>query len=240
MSRQRRRSGECLSAERERALRSTRIAPRRMRGFTLLEAIVALVVLAMMMAVMTGSIRFAGQSRDAAAARIDTIDNMRIAEDFLRQTLAQAHPKRWAKVVGRPFVFRGEHDELFLAAPLTARVGVGGLFLLKFSLVDESREKGKKLVMARTFPSPDTQEMPDFADAETTVIADNLSELEFAYLGRDDENSDPTWFEDWKEPARMPEAVRVRIKPQVGQPWPELIVPLRLPPRARVGPRAQQ
>jgi general secretion pathway protein J len=215
------------------------LASRRMRGFTLLEALVALIVLGMMMAVMTGSIRFAGQSRDAASARIDTIDNMRIAQDFLRQTLAQAHPKRWNKVVGRPFVFRGERDELFVAAPLTARVGVGGLFLLKFSLVDEGREKGKKLVMARTFPSPDTQEMPDFADADTTVIAENLSELEFAYLAREDENSDPTWYEDWKEPARMPEAVRVRIKPLAGQAWPDVVVPLRLPQRPRLGPRAQ-
>ena len=36
------------------------------------------------------SIRFAGQSRDAASSRIDSLDNMRIAQDFLRQTLAQA------------------------------------------------------------------------------------------------------------------------------------------------------
>jgi general secretion pathway protein J len=164
---------------------------------------------------------------------------MRIAQDFLRQTIAQSHPKRWTKVVGRPFVFRGEREELFMAAPLTARVGVGGLFLLKFSLAEGGGPgKGKKLVMARTFPKPDTQEMPDFDDAETVVLAENLGELEFAYLGRDDENSDPTWYDDWKEGARMPEAVRVRIKPMTGPPWPELVVPLRVVPRPRGSVRA--
>jgi general secretion pathway protein J len=203
------------------------------RGFTLLETIVALTLLGLMLAVLSGSIRFAGQSRDAAAAKIDSIDNMRIAQDFLRQTLAQAHPKRWLKVVGRPFVFRGERDELSMAAPLTARVGVGGLFLLKLSLVDAEKGKGKNLVIARVFPEPDAQELPDFSSAETTVLAENLAELEFAYLGRDDDASDPTWRDDWKEGARMPEAVRVRIRPAHGSAWPELVVPLRVVRRGR-------
>ena len=88
---------------------------RRQGGFTLLEAIVALTLLALMLAVLSGSIRFASQSRDVTAAKIDSIDNMRIAQDFLRQTLAQAHPKRWVKAVGRPFVFRGEHEEAVVA-----------------------------------------------------------------------------------------------------------------------------
>jgi len=202
-------------------------------GFTLLETIVALTLLGLMLAVLTGSIRFAGRSRDAAASKIDSIDNMRIAQDFLRQTLAQTHPKRWLKAVGRPFVFRGERDELAMAAPLTARVGVGGLFLLNFSLVDAGPGKGKNLVMARAFPEPDSQEMPDFTSADTTVLAENLSELEFGYLGRDDDTSDPTWRDDWKEGARMPEAVRVRIRPAHGPAWPELVVPLRVVPRSR-------
>jgi len=212
-------------------------AMRRQRGFTLLEALVAMILLALMMAVMTGSIRFAGQSRDAVTARVDSLDNMRIAQDFRRQTITQAHPKRWLKVVGRPYIFRGERDEMFMAAPLTARVGVGGLFLVKFSLVEGDRGKGKKLVMARQFPEPDTQEMPDFASADTTVLAENLSEVEFAYLGRDDDNTDPTWSDDWKEPLRMPEAVRMRVKPVTGQPWPELVIPLRVVPRNRLGGR---
>ena len=214
-------------------MKSLRTRRGRQGGFTLLETIVALTLLGLMLAVLSGSIRFAGQSRDAAAAKIDSIDNMRIAQDFPRQTLAQAHPKRWLKVVGRPFVFRGERDELSMAAPLTARVGVGGLFLLKLSLVDADQGKGKNLVLARVFPEPDAQEMPDFSGAETTVLAENLTEIEFGYLGRDDEASDPTWRDDWKEGARMPEAVRVRIKAANGVAWPELVVPLRVVPRGR-------
>jgi general secretion pathway protein J len=199
----------------------------------LLETIVALTLLGLMLAVLSGSIRFAGQSRDSAAAKIDSIDNMRIAQDFLRQTLAQAHPKRWLKAVGQPFVFRGERDELSMAAPLTARVGVGGLFLLKLSLVDGEKGKGKNLLLSRVFPEPDAQEMPDFSAGETTVLAENLSELEFAYLGREDDTSDPTWRDDWTIGARMPDAVRVRIRPLHGAAWPELVVPLRVVPRGR-------
>lgn len=210
-----------------------RIRDGRHRGFTLLETLVALTLLALMLAVLTGSIRFAGQSRDAAAAKLDSMENMRIASDFLRQTVTQAHPKRWLKVVGRPFVFRGEQNELAMAAPLTARVGVGGLFLLKFFLVDGEKGHGKKLVMAREFPEPNAQEMPDFSSAETVVLAEHLAELEFGYLGRDDEAADPTWRDDWKEGGRMPEAVRIRIRTDKGAAWPEMIIPLRVVVRPR-------
>ena len=213
----------------------TRPSPRwaDQGGFTLLETIVALTLLGLMLAVLSGSIHFAGKSRDAAAAKIDSVDNMRIAQDFMRQTLTQAHPKRWMKVAGRPYVFRGERDQIEMAAPLTARVGVGGLFLLKFALADAGQGKGKNLTMARVFPAPDAQEMPDFAPGETIVLAENLSEIEFAYLGRDDENSDPVWRDEWKDGARMPEAVRVRVRPAQGSAWPELVVPLRVIPRPR-------
>ena len=92
--------------------------------------------------------------------------------------------------------------------------------------------------MARMFPEPNTQEMPDFADAETVVLAENLGEIEFGYLGRDDDNSDPTWYDDWKEGARMPEAVRIRIKPMTGPAWPEMVIPLRVTQPRRGGGRA--
>jgi len=58
--------------------------------------------------------------------------------------------------------------------------------------------------------------------------------VEFAYLGREDDNSDPTWSDDWKEPARMPEAVRIRMKQLNGVQWPEMVIPLRVVPRPRV------
>ena len=215
---------------------------RAQRGFTLLEALVAMTLLVLMLAVLTGTIRFASQTRDVTAAKIDSIDNMRIAQDFLRQTLTQAHPKRWLKAVGRPFVFRGDRDEVSLAAPLTARVGVGGLFLLKLSLIEseDRKSRSKKLIVARVFPEPDAQEMPDFSSAETTVLAENISELEFQYLGRDDPNGDATWRDDWRDGARMPEAMRIRIKPVRGPDWPEMIVPMRIVPRGRGARFGQQ
>jgi general secretion pathway protein J len=221
-----------------RRMRGSGLVPRRMSGFTLLEAMVALILVGLLLAVLSGSIRYAGQSRDAVATRLDSIDNMRIAEDFLRQTITQAHPKRWMKVVGRPYVLRGERDELALAAPLTARVGVGGLFLLKFFLVDGDKGQGKKLVMARMFPEPNDQEMPDFSSAETTVLAEGLSDLEFGYLGRDDDTADPTWRDDWKEGKAMPDAIRVRVRTVRGEAWPELVIPLRVVQRARGARRA--
>ena len=194
-----------------------------------------MILLGLMMAVMTGSIRFAGQSRDAVTARVDSLDNMRIAQDFLRQTIAQAHPKRWLKVVGRPYVFRGERDEISMAAPLTARVGVGGLFLVKFSLVDGDRDKGKKLVMARQFPGSGhagdarlRQRRHDCAGREHRPRSNSAtSDATIRTATR----RGATTGRSRHECRRRSASGSRRL---TGTQWPEMIMPLRVVPRPRV------
>ena len=66
----------------------------RHRGFTLVELIVALVLLALMAAVLFGSLGLAGTTLDRGEAKVDATSGMRLAQAFLRANLEAQHPQK--------------------------------------------------------------------------------------------------------------------------------------------------
>jgi type II secretory pathway component PulJ len=66
----------------------------------MIELMIALVLLALMSAVLFGSLNLAGRSSDAGAAKADASSGMRLAGDYLRTPLAAQHPQRNAQCPG--------------------------------------------------------------------------------------------------------------------------------------------
>src|SRR6266536_3507988 len=100
---------------------------QRMAGFTLLELIIALMLLALMSAVMFGSLSMAGRTWDGGEAKVAEVSAMRQAQEFLREQLAAEYPLRMRKVAELPLLFAGERDEMRYAAALPPRVVDGGV-----------------------------------------------------------------------------------------------------------------
>src|SRR5205085_6680608 len=75
---------------------------RTIRGFTLVEMLVALTLLALMAGVLFGSLQLAGRSWEGGEAKAASVDAMRQTQMFLRGQLAGALPKRMPKAVDRP------------------------------------------------------------------------------------------------------------------------------------------
>jgi general secretion pathway protein J len=67
---------------------------RLLRGFTLLELTIALTLLALLSAVLFGSLRLAGRSTDGGEAKVEAAASMRLAQEFLRANLEAQHPLR--------------------------------------------------------------------------------------------------------------------------------------------------
>ena len=69
----------------------------RDRGFTLIELVVALMLLALMSSVLFGSLQLAGRSWDGGEAKVAQVTEMRATQQFLREQLAGAYPQRLPK-----------------------------------------------------------------------------------------------------------------------------------------------
>ena len=104
------------------------------RGFTLLELTIALTLLALLSAVLFGSLRLAGRSTDSGEAKVEAAASMRLAQDFLRSNLEAQHPLRMRKIIEWPILFRGTRDELRYAADLPPRVAGGGIWYYRLAV----------------------------------------------------------------------------------------------------------
>jgi len=195
------------------------------RGFTLLELILAFALLGMVMLMVGSALRMATRSWDAGETHIDNVGQMRIAEGFLRQQFSQLHPWRWKKAQGAPLAFKGEVERLRYTAPLVARAGQGGISWFQLSL--EQSGEAKQLVLRRLVPDSSLLAFPEFGDAEKTVLADRVADLKLRYYGREGraaEAQEPTWRDTWEDPDRLPMLIELKIKPEKGLAWPELLV----------------
>ena len=208
-------------------------APRGNRGFTLIELTVALVLLALIVSVLYGSLSLAGDSWNKGEAKAQRTNEMRSSQDFLRRTLTSQHPLRFHKVApDQPLYFLGTRDSLAYAAALPGRAG-GGMYYFRLSVVGDG--DNSQLSLARVIPDYSATALPSFDGADVSVLAAGIGTVRFGYFGRDPGSADsvpPSWRERWDDPQRLPDLIRVDVTPSSGAPWPTLVVEPRIAPEA--------
>jgi len=208
---------------------------RSARGFTMIELMIALVLLALMSAVLFGSLNLAGRSSEAGNAKAESSSGMRLAADFLRTQLAAQHPQRMLKIAEFPLLFGGDAEQLRYAAPLPGRVGLGGVWYYRLKLANVPGREKPSLILERMIPDVGALDKPDFSDVEHSVLADDIKELKFGYYGVNTGASldeAPTWRDQWDDPQLLPQLIRVDVTPQKGSPWPTLVIAPREAPEA--------
>jgi general secretion pathway protein J len=156
-------------------------APRQ-GGFTLIELVIALVLMALIAALMFGSLSMAARSWDGGEAKANDVSSMRQTQAFLREQIEAELPLRVKKAVDLPLMFAGEHDEIRYAAALPPRVQDGGAYFFRLAVVQ--RGDKSQLVLERTIRSGGNAE-PRIHRGRHSVLADGIAELRISYFGRD-------------------------------------------------------
>lgn len=204
----------------------------RARGFTLIEVLLATVLLAAGLTLAFATLRSANaisQRGEALAARGE---RMRAVEGFLRRSLIGALPLAMEREPEsqRPLRFIGEPQRMRFVADIPDYLGRGGPYLhdlsvegqapmLRLQIVLSQVQSGKTLAEARPLP-------PE-------PLADDLLEARFSYRGRQDAMGTlGDWQPQWEASDRMPLLVRIELRDAQG-PWPPLLVALPQAPNAR-------
>ena len=216
----------------EASLRVARCAPPPALGFTLLELLIALALLGLIGALLYGSLSLSANSWDRGEQKVEQVTDMRLTEEMLRQTLSAQHPLRFHKVVDQPLYFAGGTDSLSFAAALPGRAG-GGMFYFRVAITPNGDRS--RLTLARVIPDYGANALPEFRDAESSVLAEDIAEVRFGYFGRDPDSNEvnnPTWRDRWDDPQILPLLIRIDVTPKKSQAWPTMIVEPRLAPEA--------
>jgi general secretion pathway protein J len=201
---------------------------KRAAGFTLLEVLAAMVLLALLLVGVYSGVRSATHSVRSGTAAIERVDQIRSAEEFLRRELAQSllqpisHNDR-----GEAIYFDGAAHEMRYVAPLPGYLGKLGPQLQRLQLVDGGKGDLRLELSVAILP-PDGQPARPLGDPQ--VLLDHIKGGGFSYRGVDAEGKAVPWSGTWADGRLLPQLVRIVLQPAGNQGWPELDVPLRTNP----------
>lgn len=201
---------------------------RAQDGFTLIEVLVSIGLLALVMALLTGGIRFAQNTWDAAA-RLDAQASAGTAEGFLRARLGEAMPLYEQTGTGLVRVaFTGTEESFSFVAPAANGPLGAGLY---HHIVEVA---GGTALRVKLVPYQAKESKSQFTGVEEQhVLMSNVRAMTLRYFGPDGPRAQPAWHAAWKRTDALPQLVEFTIARRDGGGPHQMVVELRLRPTQR-------
>ena len=199
--------------------------PRRSRGFTLLEILLALALLALLMLGVWGAMASATRIAHSADAVMARSESVRTVQQFLRRYVSAAQLQPYlAEGDTRARMFEGDATSMRYVAPLPMQSGHAGLYVQTIRLT-RNASGGASLELVYQPYSDDT---PQAGDAVTHLLLADLQGGQFQYLAAAAFDKPAAWRDDWQAANGLPLAVRIHLDPawRVRVPFPEMVIPL--------------
>lgn len=196
------------------------------RGFTLMEMLVATMLLAAALSLGFATLRASSAAATRGEERSARNERMRSVENFLRKRIGSALPIAFDvnESTGQPLRFVGEEDQMRFVADLPAYLGRGGPHLHDVGVVDDD-DGGLRLQVE--FSVVLVNEV--FGEREAGPperLVGGLKSVKFEYRALDAQNRMGDWQDRWEQVDRMPLQVRVTIVDDRGDTWPPMVVAL--------------
>ncbi len=201
-------------------------------GFTLIEVLLATVLLASGLALGFATLRAATATAERGEAMAQRTERMRSVEGFLRKRLAAAQAISFAQneETGGALRFIGEPDRIRFVADLPSYLGRGGPHLHDIAVYgqgdDATLAVSFDMVMAGETVEEDQPRPPE-------PLVEGLTGLRIRYRGLDEEGL-TDWLDSWDIYEQLPLQVSIEIESDRGGAWPPLVVAL---PQAEATPQ---
>ena len=201
---------------------------RRAAGFTLIEVMLAISLVALIMAMAYGGFRASIRATTSGEQLIEETNRLRVTHQFVRTQLSQARSliiEQDEDDIEAPQIrFEGEGQRVRFVAPMPGYLSYGGPYVQQFSL--ERGRDGIDLVFH--FALLNGYLPGDIEDSDGVLLLEGLRDGGFFFLDLDEEDQEPFWADFWEDPERLPLAVGLNIdmNRDNGVVWPELVTPV--------------
>ncbi|MBV8620764.1 MAG: prepilin-type N-terminal cleavage/methylation domain-containing protein [Curvibacter sp.] len=205
----------------------------RMRGFTLVELMVAMALMSLVVLAMASALRTMAQTESRVDGRLSRMDDVESVAVFLRSVVGRVVVKKNPASLNTndaPYLFQADPDSLTWIGVMPARFGMGGRYF--FHLAVEASPSGAALVLRYQIWTPNTG-FPNWAAAQQLTLIEQIESFQLQY--ENPQRSPDVWSASWRFPAnavndlpadRFPSRVQINLG-RSGQAWPPLVVVMR-------------
>lgn len=196
---------------------------RKARGFTLIEVLLATVLLAAGLALAFATLRSATAMVQRGESIAQRNERIRAVEGFLRRRISSAQNIAFAVDPGtqRQYRFVGEEQRMRFVADLPDYLGRGGPYLHDLVAADGGSQLLASFTLVQT-----GQAVVESQPRPPEILADNLRAIRFRYRGLDQEGKLGQWQQRWASAESLPLQVSIDIESADGLSWPGLVVSL--------------
>ena len=211
-------------------------------GFSLLEVMLAVLLLALLLAGTYNGITASVRSMHSGEAAIERIDKLRTVQEFLRHQISRTLPFPYARSKDglKVEVFRGDGKFMRFVAPMPGYLSRGGAYVQ--TLQRAPGKDGMQLVFTSTLLNGFDMDKSKAAEESTVVLLDHIDEGAFSYRGLNPKGELMDWSEGWKDSSTTPLMVGLDLRLAAGNRigWPRMTIPLMMDVGARrSGPAAE-
>jgi general secretion pathway protein J len=200
----------------------------RQAGFTLVEVVVAMALLAAIMAMLYSGLTFALRSWDAGDANGRRVADRRLGENFLRRELTEMFPMRWKDATAVKFAFEGESDRLRFVSSRPAGLQQGGLSLVGLEVGDSgpgsSGPRARNLLMRRAMPDDEAVSFAPLEKVDPVLLIANVDSIKLYYFGAEGDFAEARWSDSWPHKAHLPLLVKLRVTMADGRVLPDFVI----------------
>lgn len=208
------------------------------KGFTLIEMLIAISLLGIMVVLLFASLRIAAESWNSGEAKISEVNKKAVVYQFFKRHLSNTKPfpviedkqQQNDQQLGSQEVpklaFTGLPQSISFVSALPAASARKGLQVFHVGL-DPQQPSTLKVALT---PYRQTESIP--TDAEPVVLLENLRHLKISYFGSSTDNGDGTsgWLDEWQGQAtgQLPKLVKISIALNDDSFWPDMIFALKI------------
>jgi general secretion pathway protein J len=201
---------------------------KRSQGFTLVEILLALVLMGMLLGLAYGGLRASTRAADKGQTILEESGRIRMAHQFVRKQLNQMAPLAFGvnESDGTRIVFDGSVQKIRFVSPMPGYLGFGGPQVQELALV--SGEKGQMLVLTHALLQGFEEQ--NLYARDPIVLIENIDSAEFGFLGRNEDGELTTWVNQWDQPDILPVSVSLAVEfnEDVYLKWPLLTASVRV------------
>ena len=200
---------------------------RLAHGFTLVEVLLATVLLAAGLALAFATLGVAAKSAQRGELLAERNERMRAVAGFLRTRIGSARPIAYAMdpATGASFRFLGTSNRIRFVADLPDYLGRGGPYLHEVWVDDDG--DNKRLLVEFSLVQNGVA-LPEDPPRPPEPLAEALAGATFRYRGIGADGVLGDWQEQWTDAEQLPLQVSVQLATANGAAWPELIIALPL------------
>jgi general secretion pathway protein J len=188
---------------------SLRNSRRRLgAGFTLVEMLIAIVILGLLMTSAFGALRLGGKSWEQGIRYADNTEALRSSSDFMRRQFTQLQPLSWHDGERTVIAFSGNASSVRFVSPAPAALDSAGLLLMTLSI--NSGKESTTVSIGTGIIDPGSDSWFSAAPSRQNTVLTGLESATLEYFGKIDDQDRLAWHSNWPQEAiYYPRAVRL-------------------------------